>query len=69
MDKVDPAMLERVGSIAATYAYFVANAGQGEVIWLAEEILSRFKGRLLTLIRDGVAAAMAGEDSPREREM
>ncbi len=69
LDKVDPAMLERVGSIAATYAYFVANAGQGEVIWLAEEILSRFKGRLLTLIRDGVAAAMAGQDSPREREM
>jgi aminopeptidase YwaD len=69
LDKVDPTMLARVGSVAATYAYSVANAGQEEAAWLAEEMLSRFKARLLTLIRDGVAVAMAGEDSAREREM
>jgi len=69
LDKVDPTMLARVGSIAATYAYFLANAGQNEAAWLAEEMLSRFKVRLLTLIRDRVTAAMAGEDSPRDREM
>ncbi len=69
LDKIDPAMLVRVGSIAATYAYFLADAGRKEAAWLAEEMLSRFKARLLTLIRDGVTAAMAGEDSPSEREM
>ncbi len=69
LDKVDPTMLARVGSIAATYAYFLANAGERETTWLAEEMLSRFKARLLTLIRDGVTAAMAGEDSPKDREM
>jgi aminopeptidase YwaD len=69
LDKVDPTMLARVGSIAATYAYFLASAGQKEAAWLAEEVLSRFKTRLLTLIRDGVTAAMAGVDSARDREM
>ncbi|TKJ29038.1 MAG: hypothetical protein CEE40_09700 [Chloroflexi bacterium B3_Chlor] len=69
LDKVDPAMLARVGSVAATYSCFVANAGREEAMWLGEEILSRFKGRLLALVRVGVKAAMAGEGSPRDREM
>ena len=69
LEKVDPTMLARVGSIAATYAYFLAEAGSDEATWLGEEMLSRFKARLLRVVRDGVTSAMAGEDSPRDREL
>lgn len=69
LDKVDPDMLARVGRVAATYAYFLATAGEEEATWLAEEMLSRFKVRVLRLIRDGVTAAMAGEDSASDREI
>jgi aminopeptidase YwaD len=54
LDKVDPAMLGRVGSIAATYAFFLAEAGPREATWLAEEILSRFKTNLLKVLRDAL---------------
>ncbi len=67
MDKVDPDMLARVGSVAATYAYFLANAGPDEAAWLAEEVLSRFKTRLLGTIRDDVTTARAPDDAPRHR--
>jgi aminopeptidase YwaD len=69
LDKVDPAMLARVGTIAATYACFLANAGDKEVAWLGQEMVSRFKTRVLAVIREGVKSAMAGEDSPRDREL
>ncbi|HJX38350.1 MAG TPA: DUF4910 domain-containing protein, partial [Anaerolineae bacterium] len=57
LDKVDPAMLAQVGSVAATYAYFLSNAGPEEAGWLAEEVLSRFKTRVLGTLRDAVAHA------------
>jgi hypothetical protein len=57
LDKVDPSMLARVGSIAATYAHFLAHAGPEEAAWLAEEVLSRFKTRLLETLRDAVTHA------------
>ncbi len=69
LDKVDPTMLARVGTIAATYACFLANAGEREVAWLGQEMVSRFKTRVLAVIREGVKSAVAGEDSPRDREL
>ncbi|MHB1654547.1 MAG: DUF4910 domain-containing protein [Desulfitobacteriaceae bacterium] len=42
LDKVDPLMLQRVGTITATYAYFLANAGSKEISWLASEIALGF---------------------------
>jgi aminopeptidase YwaD len=65
LDKVDPDMLALVGSVAATYAYFLAHAGEEEAAWLAEEVLSRSKTRLLGAMRDGVAMAGEPEDTPR----
>jgi len=69
LDKVDPAMLARVGSIAATYAYFLASAGPEEARWLAEEVLSRHKTRVLTLTRDsltrGTGQDQQGEDAAK----
>jgi aminopeptidase YwaD len=57
LDKVDPAMLARVVSIAATYAYFLASAGPDEAVWLAEEVLSRFKTSVLQTLRDAATHA------------
>jgi hypothetical protein len=64
LDKVDPAMLALAGTVAATYAYFLAQAGAEEAAWLAEEVLSRFKTRLLEVLRDGLAMAGQTEDTP-----
>jgi len=43
IDKVDPEMLRRVAVLTATYAYFLANAGFQEAVWLANESMARFK--------------------------
>ncbi len=51
-DKVDPQMLGRVGQVAGTYAYFLASAGREETTWLAWEMLTRFKERLVRLVQE-----------------
>ncbi len=51
-DKVDPQMLARVGKVAGTYAYFLALAGQEEATWLAWEMVTRFKERLVRLVQE-----------------
>jgi aminopeptidase YwaD len=53
-DKVDPAMLSRVGSLAATYAYFLANAGQEEATWLGYEMTARFKRDIVRFVQGKV---------------
>jgi len=59
-DKVDPAMMGRVGSLAATYAYFLANAGQEEVAWLGYEMAARFKRNLVQLVQEKVTERTEG---------
>jgi aminopeptidase YwaD len=49
LDKVDPAMLARSGTLAAAYAFFVARADQAEATWLAREMQARFQVRLAQL--------------------
>jgi len=56
-DKVDPAMLSRVGSLAATYAYFLANAGQEEAAWLGYEMVARFKRDMVRFVQEKVTEA------------
>jgi hypothetical protein len=46
LDKVDPAMLARAGTLATAYAFFAANAGKVEARWLAHEMQARFQVRL-----------------------
>ncbi len=62
LDKVDPRMLKRVGAVAATYAYFIANAGEREANWLGHEMVARFKRRVLQLVQEGVTEAMSAEE-------
>lgn len=49
LEKVSPATLNRSGSLAAAYAYFIASAGEREATWLAYEMLARFQGRVANM--------------------
>jgi len=70
LDKVDPAMLKKVALMAATYAYFIADAGPEEAIWLASEVASREKRRLITEVQahvtEALNAAAKGEEPGRK---
>lgn len=46
IDKVDPAMMKRVGLMTGAYALFLANAGEAEAAWLAGEMTARFPAQL-----------------------
>jgi aminopeptidase YwaD len=59
-DKVDPAMMGRVGSLAATYAYFLASASLEEATWLGYEMAARFKRDLVQLVQEKVMEGTEG---------
>lgn len=63
LDKVDPAMLARVGSLAAAYAYLVACAGEREATWLGHEIVAQHECRLSQRTQHAIGAVLAAEDS------
>jgi hypothetical protein len=55
-------MLALLGGLATTYTYFVANAGQREATWLGQEMLARFRARLVCRVQDAVTDALATKD-------
>jgi len=59
LDRVSPHMLARAGTIAGTYAYFLANAGPHEALWLARAMVARFKRQTIDRMQDAVTQAMA----------
>jgi aminopeptidase YwaD len=63
LDKVSPKMLQLAGSIAASFAYFAACAGEREARWLATEMVSQFKAELLKLVRERVEEALVAESA------
>jgi aminopeptidase YwaD len=67
LDKVDPEMLRKVALMTATYAYFIADAGPEEAIWLASEVVARWKRRLISYVQAQVTeilGAAAESDEP-----
>ena len=58
LDKVDPEMLRKVALMTATYAYFIANAGPEEAVWLASEVAARERRRLIAEAQAQVTAAL-----------
>lgn len=54
IDKVDPDMLRKVGVFAGTYLYFVANAGETEALWLAQDMAARYRQDLTAFCQDEV---------------
>ena len=65
LEKVDPEMLRRIGIIAATYSYFLANAGEKETVWLANEMLSKFKRKILKFIQEKITEISSIKDSKK----
>ncbi|HEC33615.1 MAG TPA: DUF4910 domain-containing protein [Chloroflexi bacterium] len=56
-DQVDPQMLERVGCLAAVYAYWLAQAGEAEARWLVREVSARFRQQVIATAQTAVTRA------------
>jgi hypothetical protein len=65
LDKVDPKSLARAAVLTATYAYFLAAAGQDEVIWLAGEMAGLYGTEAARVAR----RAAGGPQAPKTRAM
>ena len=46
MDKVNPAMLGHIATIAGSYLYWIASAGEAEAIWLLDQVADRCRSTL-----------------------
>ncbi len=57
IDKVSPKSLSKVASIAATFAYFMANAGEKEAPWIASQVASREKQMLSKMVQEALDKA------------
>lgn len=73
LDKVDPRMLARAAALTATYAYFLAAAGEREVVWLAGEMAGLFAAEAARIVRRNVTGprlsrARAALDFARDRK-
>lgn len=58
LERVDPFMLEKVAALVATYAYFLAQAGHAEAVWLAQELAAEFGGELHAAAARGLDRAL-----------
>jgi len=54
IDKVSPKSLAKVATIAATFAYFMANAGEKEAPWIASQVASREKQALSKMVQAAI---------------
>jgi len=66
LDKVDPAMLGKVSVLAATYTYWLAQAGEPVARWLGSEMSTRFRQRMIKAVQG--AATDADEKDGLSRE-
>jgi aminopeptidase YwaD len=65
-DRTDAGMLHRAACIAAAYAYWLAQAGDAEARWLAQEMSARFRQQVIADAQDAVTCA--GEENGSSRE-
>jgi len=66
IDKVSPHSLAKVATIAATYAYFLANAGEKEGPWIASQVISREKTSIIKTVQATLDKAATAEMDTRE---
>jgi len=67
IDKVSAEELKRVVMMTSTYAYFLANAGYEECLWLANQVATEAKKRILDTIQDGLSQLMREEKEKEEK--
>jgi len=68
IDKVSAEELKRVVVMTSTYAYFFANAGYEECLWLANQVTTEAKTRLLDTVQGELSQLMAEEDKSEKPE-
>ncbi len=68
IDKVSAEELKRVVMMTSTYAYFLANAGFDECIWLANQAATEAEKRILGTVQDKLSQLMAEEDRSKKPE-
>jgi len=68
IDKVDPKMLGKAALMAATYAYFIASAGEAEARWMMEEAVNRYRRRILERGQRGLTKALNEAESSKKPE-
>ncbi len=51
LEKVCPKILQLVGSMTAAYCYFIANAENADILWMAQEVFAKGKERLSSFSR------------------
>lgn len=70
-DRVDPKMLGRVAALSGLYAYWLAQAGEREALWLARELSARFRrgviGDLQAALTEADEDAAPGREEVRRR--
>lgn len=59
LDKVSIESLAKAGGLASAAVYFMANAGQSEVFWLAHEMSARFQAKLTHLVQDKITELLS----------
>jgi aminopeptidase YwaD len=64
LDKVDPAMLDKVCVLAAAYTYWLAHAGAPGIRWLASEMSARFRQRVIRMVQGALTDAGEENDGP-----
>jgi hypothetical protein len=62
LDKVSADSLGRAGTLAAAYAFFIANARASEVTWLAHEMQSRYQARITKRVQDWLTVGWNQDD-------
>jgi aminopeptidase-like protein len=67
LDKVSVESLEKAGTLATAYTYFLAMAEQQEATWLAHEMAARFRARLSHLVQDHITGQWGGDKTSTVR--
>lgn len=68
IDKVSAEELKRVVMMTSTYAYFLANASYEECLWLANQVATEAKKRILGTVQDEFSQFMAEENRLKKPE-
>ena len=67
MDMVDPKSLERAGTLASSYLYWLARAGDEQASWLGWEMVSRYERRLGEYVQAEATKLLGLEPEARAR--
>lgn len=71
LEKVSPEMLNLVGSLTAAYCYFIANAEMPDLFWIAQEVSTKGRERLIRFGRDfvnGLIQKIQGAEKTEDKE-